>query len=474
MPTKELYDLCWAAFGDSNSRARLAKIKQLLESDEGTLLREAANYFDANNGTPLHWLTGAHPPGDLIKKLIQLAPGSVKVENHDGDLPLHGACHHKASPEVVRLLLEAYPEAAEIKDNFGWMPLHIACLFKASPDVIQLLLEANPRAAEVQNNYGQLPLYIACDNLASADIVRMLLVANPQAANSPNNHGSLPLHYACQNKAALAVIKMLLEVNPKAAEIQTNYGSLPLHLACDHQDHQVVRMLVNLYPNATKIRDKNGFLPLHYACRNRASLEVMDLLVVAYPESVEERSLQGLKKPSDYLKEYSDYFYGEKYKFLLHEAVISGFSFHLIKLLLQAFPESCVTQDASGMTPLHYACSKSAEFISINVVMLLFDTNPVCCAIINNNGKTAFELLSERASREDQNGMLLLHHIAASSKIFTVRSLFFLLKVYPESLTVADSNRMLPFHHACFNKSSSLDILMSFIQLQPESILWNI
>jgi ankyrin repeat protein len=148
----------------------------------------------------------------------------------------------------------------------------------------------------------------------------------------------------------------------------------------------------------------------------------------------------------------------------LHEAVISGFSFHLIKLLLQAFPESCVTQDASGMTPLHYACSKSAEFISINVVMLLFDTNPVCCAIINNNGKTAFELLSERASREDQNGMLLLHHIAASSKIFTVRSLFFLLKVY----------RMLPFHHACFNKSSSLDILMSFIQLQPESILWNI
>jgi hypothetical protein len=53
----------------------------------------------------------------------------------------------------------------------------------------------------------------------------------------------------------------------------------------------------------------------------------------------------------------------------------------LVKLLIQAFPESGTTQDEHGMFLLHYTDMKRATDISIDAVSVLADEFPESCFI---------------------------------------------------------------------------------------------
>ena len=49
---------------------------------------------------------------------------------------------------------------------------------------------------------------------------------------------------------------------------------------------EVINIMVEAYPDAFKIVDTNGDLPLHYASWNGASLDKINILVEAYPEAI--------------------------------------------------------------------------------------------------------------------------------------------------------------------------------------------
>jgi hypothetical protein len=51
-------------------------------------------------------------------------------------------------------------------------------------------------------------------------------------------------------------------------------------------------------------------------------------------------------------------------------------TYGLVRLLIQAFPESSTTQDEHGMFPLHYADMKRATDISIDAISVLADEFP--------------------------------------------------------------------------------------------------
>lgn len=238
---RELLILC---MGDVS----LDDVQEWLKTHEGNadLLRNATDHRDENNRTPLHWLVSSQPPSDLVERFLQLAPHTVSVSSAEGHLPLHNACLNYASSDVIKSLLEAYPEAVEVQDREGWLPLHIACARGASLDVIKMLLEPYPEAAKIQNTYGDLPIHYAC-------------------------------HSCCIN--APKVVMMLLEKYPEAVEVKNKDGFLPLHAACKLNDFNVIRILLKAYPEAVAIQDHDGHLPLHLACINKASTEVIKMLM---------------------------------------------------------------------------------------------------------------------------------------------------------------------------------------------------
>jgi hypothetical protein len=57
---------------------------------------------------------------------VEQNPESVKEKNKDGSLPLHAACHNKASLDVVQYLVEQYPDSIYVKDKWGPTPLNAA------------------------------------------------------------------------------------------------------------------------------------------------------------------------------------------------------------------------------------------------------------------------------------------------------------------------------------------------------------
>ena len=66
--------------------------------------------------------------------------------------------------------------------------------------------------------------------------------------------------------------------------------------------------------------------------------------------------------------------------------------------------------------------------------------------------------------------MVLLHRQAVHIKGLSVQSLNILHDAYPEAIQMQDNSGLLPIHHACLNEASSLGVLMSLLQLYPESI----
>lgn len=347
-----------------------------------------------------------------------------------GHFPLHLAFKKEDSSDefsldVASVLLDSYPEAVQIQDEDGYLPLHIACENKPSLNIIIFLLDVYPKAAQIKGTFGCLPLHIACRNGASADVVEILLRAYPKAVQMQNIHGWLPIHGTCE----------------------TN----------------IVRTLLEAYPDGAMVPDGDGRLPLHSACIGGASLETYPASIVA-----EDRPR---KSPEFYLKHGAEDNYGIEYVFLFHNAIRFGLSVHLLKLLLQAFPESSLKRDNNGMLPLHHACASTAPHFIAYVMALLGSNNDHCFKTQDYQGRTPSQLLKHTASRHDKNEMLPLHRLAACSKHLSEKSLLLLAKAYPESLTSPDKYGILPFHYACLNPESSVELLMLYIHMCPEIIL---
>jgi ankyrin repeat protein len=420
------------------------------ERSDRDLLRDVAHYRDSHKFTPLHWLVQARPPPDLVQRLIQIAPETLRASCNFGALPLHYACQKEASAEVVQILIQAYPQAVRERTGAGGLPIHYACeSTKASPtsEVVQTLLDVYPGSAQVQDHFIGLPLHIACRTGASYGVIHALLEAYPKAAQSPNIHGIMPLHYACDNALSTPnVVSQLLQVYPDAAKITSSHGCLPLHLACKNPHLEIMDLLLSAYPASINIPNGHGDLP--------------SVILQKYATAATATTTTAANQ--------------QQKLHLMHKAIQKDLSPHLIQLLLKAFPESCMALDSDGMLPLHYACSKHPTKLSIETVMILTqDGNPDSSSMPNREGKAPLQLLRNTLAYQDNHGRAFLH-TWASTNTFTVSStkqLEFFMEIYSEGIFLPDNLGMLPFHHACLNATSSIDILLMFIQSHPESIL---
>lgn len=299
------------------------------------------------------------------------------------------------------------------------------------------------------------------------------------------------LHRMIRNDSPFDVVETLIQyAAPEIVQNQDNKGRLPLHCAClFRSSFEIVAALVQAYPDGVRVTDHQGKLPIHYACEERAPLNVLDLLMEAYPESSDIKDGVCQYLPSDSLKKSIERpadtlraVFGEgnfappicdDHMFLLHNAIRNKHSIHLVLLLLRAFPESCLVRDVRGRIPFHYACCDHRKEASVEIAMALLLASPNSCAVISEEhwGKRTqmMKFINEMASRKDKNKRHLLHCLAARG--LAENSLMILLEAYPESISLQDIHGMLPFHHACLNPASSIELLMLFIKLNPPSLV---
>ena len=71
-------------------------------------------------------------------------------------------------------------------------------------------------------------------------------------------------HILDQWSVFVSVIKIWLKYAPEAAQVKDAWGRLPLHVACCHiSSLEVVMVLIEAYPKGVEEGDMNGLLPLH-------------------------------------------------------------------------------------------------------------------------------------------------------------------------------------------------------------------
>ena len=137
----------------------------------------------------------------------------------------------------------------------------------------------------------------------SWDEVLLRLKTNPDEASKMIMRGgygkSLPLHEACKLQPPTGVVKALIDAYKQAASTEGLWAFLPLHFAVRSNSVEASVTLLEAYPDAARKKESKGKLPLHLACQWGASPDVVDRLLMSYPESIYDGDDDG-KLPMDH------------------------------------------------------------------------------------------------------------------------------------------------------------------------------
>ena len=283
------------------------------------------------------------------------------------------------------------------------------------------------------------------------------------------------LHIMLTKQPPIDVIETYIKHSPETVKYASHDSMLPIHVAAAYlASPEVIQILVDAWPESLQEEEAFLRLPLCLACEAIAEdeehrrerklslkmLQVLDTLIRAYPEAADVDD----EAPRLYLS---------KKSFHLHDACRGDFSVHLVDFLLAFAPECCTLKDSVGRIPLHYACAnKSVD--QFEIIRTLSKAHPKhFTSVRDKQRKTPSQLFKETASAPDEKGMLLFHRLAASANGLNTSDMELLTSTYPEAMSLPDNHGMLPFHHACLNAASSIDVLMVLIKLYPKILVSN-
>jgi len=243
--------------------------------------------------------------------------------------------------------IQTHPHEVAVQGvNGGMNALHAACVRYPPLTVVQACVRACPRACWQRNFAGETPLHIAsysCDETVPTFLVQTV----PQAASILDQEGDAPLHYAVRQGASLKLLEQLLRAAPDMLSHRNQRGVSPFwllprsYLECHDLDQVLCHEDNEFGENYRDDWDCLAlFLRVAHEQRNPAALPPL-------PSAARDPST-GLPLPIR----------RQDYTWMVHAAAAEpACPRQVLKWLCQRFPEQALTHDATGQTPLHWACS---------------------------------------------------------------------------------------------------------------------
>lgn len=397
----------------------------------------------------------ADEKNDRLVSLVHARPDAVRTPDEQGRIALHVACQTSRPLASIRLLLEAWPESIKVPDSMGRLPLFHACEAQAPHTILWYLFQKWPDAAMIPNNWdGALPLHALCrQSKTSMENVRMLIDSFPQAVEVADKSGRLPIHYAIKGKRH-SLVKALIEKCPSSLMIRSNDGTIPLHVACrcNQLSFSVIETILQESPLSTRAKDQWEMLPLHYACFYANEVDVIEILIDKWPESLMSKST----------------FYGGLpiHAACLRKPIVP----QVIQKLVEKAPTSITIQSEKGWLPLDRACDSSiAESVKL-INFLSGYQSPFHFACSYSSSLDTLRYLRSHFPDETQSyvdGRLPLHRACRNGiQLDIIRYLVYL---FPRATQLVDQSGDLPLHCACRNKMHP-EILEYLIKQYPSAL----
>jgi len=152
-------------------------------------------------------------------------------------------------------------------------PFHLACL-RHNKSIINKIHNKNRDATMWTDNEHNVPFHFACGRfpMLATNTLHDLLNAWPQCVLQRRWDESLPLHCIVEasptGKDALLFISRLIYLFNESVTTTNNNGDTALHITCrDCNDCNVISLLLMYGPTSVNVYDNNGNLPLHYALK---------------------------------------------------------------------------------------------------------------------------------------------------------------------------------------------------------------
>ena len=161
-----------------------------------------------------------------------------------------------------------------------------------------------------------------------------------------------------------------------------------------NKDYTEAKHCITLFPGVCKVPSTTGELPLHYAIREEAPLELIELLIVEYPEALELKSGTNREYPlslalSSSTNQYSSVFLSRLinvssvsfgcFNFLGEPPLLSAINctaiidensrLMIIQRMLEVNSSSIKYEDEMGNMALHHAIKSGA---SVAVIKILY------------------------------------------------------------------------------------------------------
>ena len=286
----------------------------------------------------------------ILKFLVEHDPGSVKLADNNGYLPIHNAVlgDGDESNEICQLLITCFPESLNQRDGDGMLPIHRACRSEGKSSLVKHIVETMPECinipSEEQEFFGWLPLQLAANSGSddSDETVRCLLANNCEGLTTSITFGIgggiTPLHLACYTecKIVLPCVQAIYDAHPASIFLQDDEEGLTP-------------------PDIAGLRIHTNYIGGRESDESAASFFDKQL---SYVRNANDNPL--LMTPD------------ENGRLLLHLALQDDdVSFGTIKLLLENNPDAVSVQDNRGMLPIHIA----SEFKDLDSVKWLMDSS---------------------------------------------------------------------------------------------------
>ncbi len=221
-------------------------------------------------------------PLDIVVSLLEVNQGAAKVEDEDGNLPIHIVCALAPTrPDLIHLLINAYPESSFLPSRDEQeLPLNLLvnhCIEnKGLKSCVELISSLPPTL--IYNSKVSV-LHQVSNDLLPEPICHQIIDLYPTICNIRNNGNTL-LHTMCSHKnSTSSLIQKIINVCPSNCAIQDDNGNLPLHLVnSQHQPLEILSMLMRCYPHALVVQNNSGQIPLVSPFIRSSSSKVKELL----------------------------------------------------------------------------------------------------------------------------------------------------------------------------------------------------
>lgn len=296
-----------------------------------------------DNTTPLHLLARKYYDIEVFQAILETRPTAYYTRNNRGWLPVHIAIQFNVL-EVIEYLVNfdiSYINQYKIYSSISCNILHFTASFSLYNATFKLLLNYFSHCCGESNNHGDLPIHLALRNEHFSSYIWTYIKLFPETFRCKNNHGRLPLHEAMFNQSS-EVINAVIDIYPEAIMIPDDNGELPIHifvLSRNAEAHvNVLKHMLQYNQDICKKWNHRGQLPIHKLCDryfDSSSVEILLLLLQAYPESIKMKCLM-----KNYLP--------------LHYLCDNNFtSIDMIKIVLYLYPYGLCTRDTFGNMPIH-------------------------------------------------------------------------------------------------------------------------